>query len=117
MNDAAVREMVDKATKAKFKRKQVLTPKSSRYPEGAEREYVRLTNAYMKIMNAVIAEHMGEIKKAVNEERATRRADDSDDMQTTIRGIFQNISGKLERRIKEWKRVCKSTIGIDITEN
>lgn len=139
MNDAAMREVVQKEAKVKFRGQQKLNTKVAVYfPENLVREYIRVTDAYMKLLQETVAKHLPKIKAAAKREQELARADDIQDLAPVIRAVFQEISVELESRagayglekklaklanlsrkltIKEWKKVCKATLGIDILDD
>jgi SPP1 gp7 family putative phage head morphogenesis protein len=66
------------AVKGKFGRKRYLVSKVvPHYPEGAEREYIRVTNAYMKEFKATLASGLPKIRDAL--ERGGMRTDAAND--------------------------------------
>ena len=135
---AAVREHVKK----KFKGKQTLQSKvSPRQPESAEREYERVANAYMRLLSKLIADTMiPEIRKAAKAELPPDyyRHDDMDNLYRRLERVFAKCEKELEQRtrsfdlyqhiskvasltvklnIKDWKRMVKETIGLDLLED
>ncbi len=137
MNDAAMREVVQTEAKPKFRGHEKLNAKGNiQFPESLVREYMRITDAYMKLVNEVVSKHLPKVKKAIMQEQA--RADDDRDLQALVSQVFRDISTELEERagtyglekklanlanltrkltIKEWKKVCKATLGIDIMDD
>lgn len=102
------------------------------------REYMRITNAYMTLLNKTLAEYLPNIRKAIDNEREGIRQDADSDITDIISKTFTEIQSEfekkteifgLERRLKnlanmnrkltirEWKRVVHKTLGIDITED
>ena len=112
-------------------------------PASAEREYVRVTNAYMGILKKELEKQLPELKKAYKRERdaevyPNRRNDSATDLQIAITNVFNKIKNaiiakitgfglrhKLEAlahmnrklTIKEWKKAVRATLGIDIRED
>lgn len=140
MNNVLMREAVQKMAKSKFRGHKKLRSKiKTHHPENLVREYIRLADAYMKILNQAVSKHMPEIKKLAEREQLENvRHDDGVTLQNGIRVTFRKIEkgyekrvasfgldqklknlGKLTRKlsIKEWKKVCKATLGIDILED
>jgi len=140
MNDIAMREVVQKAAKPKFYGHDKLKAKGKPfYPDSMIREYSRITNGYMVLLNKAVAEYMPEIKAAIQQEqKQTARADSLSDLWTVIRQAFIKIATKFEKlteaynlekklnnlasltrklSIKEWKKVVKNTLGIDLLDD
>ena len=140
MNDLAHREMVQKAVKPKFRGNQRLIGKTQPiYPQGVEREFQRALNAYMRLVNETVKEHMPEIQSAARtEQEANRRTDDGSDLMSAIEKAFGRMDVDLDKKlekfglrqkleslanrtrklsISEWKRAVKSTLGIDILDD
>lgn len=138
MRRAAVREHVKK----KFKGKQTLQSKvHPRQPESVEREYQRVTNAYMRLLSKLVTDTMiPEIRKAAKAELPPDyyRHDDMDDLYRRLERAFEKCEKELERKarsfdlykrisevaaltvklsIKDWKRMVKETVGIDLLED
>lgn len=112
-------------------------------PASAEREYVRMTNAYIGILKKELEEQLPKLKEAYKKERDAevreqRRNDSATDFMLAISKIFTNIKNniiskttgfglrhKLEElahmnrklTIKEWKKAVRATLGIDIRED
>ena len=107
-----------------------------RYPDSVEREFQRVTNGYMRLLNQTLKEYMPEIMDAYKAERRREtRYDDIRDLTSNFQQIFMKIAQALEqklsqfdlerkvrnianmtksRSIREWKRLCKKTLGIDL---
>lgn len=70
MDDQLRREAVREHVKKKFQGKESLVSKTRlHYPDSAEREYKRVTNAYMRLLSKIIKEDLiPEIRKAANAE-------------------------------------------------
>ena len=65
MNDIAHQRMVQEAVKKKFgSHKVLLSKRPSHYPEQAEREFQRVTNAYMQLLNKRLKEYLPQIRRA-----------------------------------------------------
>lgn len=133
-------EIIQKAVKGKFKGHQTLNSKVAlNYPSAMERQYRGITDAYMKIVNQVVSEHLPKIQAAAADERKARtRADGVDDLMTTIQSVFGVMRDDLEERlgkfdlygklkelselttklsIRQWKRVVSQTLGLDIFDD
>lgn len=134
------REIIQKAVKGKFKGHQTLNAKVPlKYPAALERQYKGITDAYMKIVNQVVSEHLPKIKEAAAAEKASApRADGINDLMATIQSVFSVMGEDLEKRldefniyaklkelselttklsIRQWKRVVSETLGLDIFDD
>ena len=79
MNKNLLAQAVRKAVKPKFGRRKYLKSKVvAHYPENMEREYARITNAYMTLLNKTLAEYLPKIRKAIDAKRAMLRLDELD---------------------------------------
>lgn len=140
MNDLAHKQMVQEALKKRFgSHKRLLCKVNTQYPQQAEREYQRITNAYMRLLNELLKEHLPEIRDAARIEReSNRRRDDTSDLLGKVTDIFNQMAVKLEKStadfglydkvqamakltrklsIREWKRAVKATLGIDLMDD
>jgi len=135
MNNIAMAQAVQQAVKPKFRGSKVLKSKVvPHYPENIEREYMRITNAYMVMLNKTLAEHLPKLKKAMDEERVGFRQDDNT-RQGRIKQAFDAIIAEFEKKsdlfglgerinelanlsrtisINQWKRTVQATLGVDI---
>lgn len=112
-------------------------------PVQAEREYVRVTNAYMAILKEELEQGLPKLKETYRKNRETEakeniRNDGFTDLMLSVAEVFNEIKNriisrtsgfglrrKLERlahlnrklTIKEWKKAIKATLGIDIRED
>ena len=138
MNDIAHQRMVQEAVQKKFRGHPVLLGKHPQlYPQQAEREFQRITNAYMRLLNNLLKQYLPEIKEAAEQEK-TRRLDDTSDLLSRVSQVFAKIASDLQRdteafglydrvqqmatltrklSIREWKKQVKSTLGIDLAED
>lgn len=140
MNDIAHKQMVQRTLSKKFGSHRVLLSKYENiYPAQAEREYQRVTNGYIRLLNKSLKEHLPEILAAARAEReANRRHDDTSDLLGKLRVIFDKMAVEVERStskfglydkvdamskltqklsIKEWKKAVKATLGIDLLDD
>lgn len=145
MNDIAHQQMVQELVSKRFGSHQRLICKTSNiYPTQAEREFQRLTNAYIRILNKTLKEYLPEIRDAARAEReANQRHDDQrydgiSDLLSKVAAVFNQMAQKIERMtsdfglydkvsamasltrklsIKEWKRAVKATLGIDLMDD
>lgn len=138
MNDIAHQRMVQEALKKKFGSHEVLLNKRPpRYPEQAEREFKRITNSYMRLLNKLLKEYLPEIKNAADEEK-NRRHDDTTDLLAVVTKVFEKMADELQRdmeafglehrvedmakltrklSINEWKKAVESTLGIQLADD
>lgn len=137
MNNHLHQEMVQKAVKGKFYGHQTIKSKRvPQYPDSAEREFKRITNGYMRLLNKTLAEHLPALLSAYQKERrGDSRFDDVRDLENDVRREFQKIAEELEQKLaayglddlvakisrmtkntslREWKRVVHDTLGIDL---
>ncbi len=137
MNNHLHQEMVQKAVKGKFYGHQTIKSKRvPRYPDSAEREFKRITNGYMRLLNKTLADHLPALLAAYKKERrGDSRFDDVRDLENDVRREFQKIAEELEQKLaayglddlvakiskmtkntslREWKRVVHDTLGIDL---
>ena len=142
MDSNVRREAVREYTRKKFKGQKKLVCKTRiRYPEAAEREYQRVTNAYMALLSKAIKEQLvPAIRKIAREELPPGyyRTDSQDGLMWGLVDAFAKCSAELEQSlnrfslysrisemaaltvklsIKEWKRAVKETVGIDLLDD
>ncbi len=140
MDNNLMQEATREKVKKKFKNKQYVESKvAMHYPQSAEREYVRLVNSYMKLLNNVVSKNIPRIRNTLSDNRHKFDAADNEELtKQSVDKIFDDImdefmtkqglfglSVKLERlsklnrklTIEEWKRVVKRTLGINIMED
>lgn len=138
MNDIAHQRMVQEAVKKKFGSHAVLLSKHPPvYPKQAEREYQRVTNAYMRLLNERLKEHLPKIRDAAAEEKE-RRHDDTSDFLALVSKVFADIASDLDKdmesfglrykvegmanrtkklSIADWKKAVKSTLGLELADD
>ena len=142
MDSNVRREAVREYARKKFKGQKKLVCKTRiRYPEAAEREYQRVTNAYMALLSKAIKEQLvPAIRKIAREELPPGyyRTDSQDGLMWGLVDAFAKCSAELEQSlnrfslysrisemaaltvklsIKEWKRAVKETVGIDLLDD
>lgn len=140
MNDIAHKQMVQVALKKRFgSHKRLLCKTNIQYPQQAEREYQRVTNGYMRLLNELLKKYLPKLRDAARIERETnRRQDDTSDLLGRMADIFNEMAVRLERStadyrlydkiqamanltrklsIREWKRAVKATLGIDLMDD
>lgn len=145
MEMQAVQAVTQEAVKKKFGRKKYIASRSPlKYPQHLERDYIRITNGYMKLLNGTLAEYMPEIKGALLEQGEAvadnTRSDASDwtGFSRMIRQVMERAEADLLKKtanfdlvrklndlenrarkysIREWKRVVGQTLGINIFDD
>lgn len=139
MNDIARQEALRKMVKCKFCGHKKLNAKGRvSYPDSMVREYRRITNSYMALLNKAVSEYMPEIKAALKQEQQNARADALSDLWLVVHEAVARMVAKTEEltnkynlekklnylasltvklSIKEWKKVVKSTLGIDLLDD
>ena len=136
MNAAYLTEALQETVKPKFKGKGSLKARAAmHYPDTLARDYLRIANTYMTLLNKAMAKHMPAVRRAIDAERANMRQDSIYDVIGASRRAFARIKADfeaavrqfglrdkleaLENRavklsIREWKRVVHQTLGIDL---
>lgn len=140
MNNLQHHELVKGAVKGRFYGHKVLYGKTTpQYPDTAEREFKRICNSYVRVMNKSLKEHLPEVMDALKaHQHGDSRYDDIQDMRAKVTAVFQRIAEDLERKYgtfgldglvqkisrmtrnistREWKREVKETLGIDIFDD
>ena len=141
-------ELLDRLTRQKVSKKfgshEVLYSKyTPQIPASAEREYVRMTNAYMAILREELEKELPRLKEAYKanrdaEVKANQRHDGYTDLLLAVSDVFNAVRNNVIARtsgfglrrklealantnrkltIKEWKKAIKATLGIDIRED
>ena len=104
MNDIAHQRMVQEAVKKKFgSHKVLLSKRPSRYPEQAEREFQRVTNAYMQLLNKRLKEYLPQISRAA-------KAEHLDDARSD--GLLDFLSKVIHLLVKLASRPAKGYGGV-----
>ena len=140
MNQLNYQQMVQQAVKPKFRgKKQIVSRAITRFPDSAEREYVRINKSYERILNRTLKENLPAIYKSYREElRDDVREDGFIDFARKMRDRIFKMAAKVENEtdteaitrsvtkvarstqnnaISEWQRIVKNTLGIDIQED
>lgn len=142
MDQKHLDKMTRKAVSKKFGSHQVLYSKyTPQIPESAEREYVRTTNAYMRILKEELEKELPKLKEAYKENRdedVKHRYDSASNLMLAVSQVFSAIQNNVIARtmgfglrrklellanmnrkltVREWKKAIKSTLGIDIRED
>ena len=147
MDELRLQSETQERVKKKFGSHKVLRSKyQPRVPDSPEREYIRLTNQYMKLfkeeLEAILPTLKDEYKKdraeAKNAGEAAFREDSVGDLMYTINRLFNEIKDRITKKtagfglrrklenlatlnrkltVKEWKKAIKATLGIDIRED
>ena len=97
MNDTVHGHMVQDLLRHRFGSHDNLICKySSKYPVQAEREFQRLTNAYIRILNELLKEYLPEIRDAARAEcEAGQRHDDASDLIAKVKTVFSKMTVEL----------------------
>jgi len=136
MNNVALTQAVRQSVKPKFYGHTVLNSKVITYfPDNLVREYARITNTYMTLLNKELAVELTVIRRAIDAERKSMRHDDALSIQVIITNTFMRILRAFERKtqlfgledkleslanltcklkIGEWKRAVQKTLGIKL---
>ena len=139
VNDIAHKQMVQNALAKKFGgHERLLCKYDAKYPKQAEREFQRVTNAYVRLLNELLKRYLPEIRDAARLEREGVRHDDTSDLIAKVKVIFSKMGEELEHltvgfglyekieamakltrklSIKEWKQAVKATLGIDLLDD
>jgi hypothetical protein len=98
MNNVAMAQAVQAAAKPKFRGQAVLKSKVvTHYPDNLAREYMRITNAYMAMLNKTLAKHLPAIRRAIDAERANMRRDDENSVMSITSQEFMRILEEFEK--------------------
>ena len=139
VNDLFYKERIQKTLAKKFgSHDRLLCKYKAKYPQQAEREFQRLTNAYIRLLNELLKTYLPEIQDAARMEQEGTRHDDTSDLIVKVGAIFDKMAEELKRStsgfglydkiqsmakltrklsIKEWKRAVKATLGIDLLDD
>ena len=140
MNNTQHQEMVKRAVRGRFRGHQAIKSKAvPLYPKTAEREFRRITGAYMKLLNEELKKKLPAMMAEYRRERnGDSRFDDSQDLDAKLRLLLQDVAAAMEKRIaeygldqkveqiakmtkntslREWKRAIKETLGIDLLDD
>lgn len=138
MNNTTHKLDVKKAVSGKFRgHKRLLCKVTPIYPRGAEREFQRLTEAYMRLLGDSIKENLLKFQDAMEPDGDIRSDGVSDQLAAIQRALSStglelqkktesfNLRQKLESfanrtrklTIREWKKAVRVTLGIDILED
>ena len=144
MNDKQINMLIQNRAKKKFYgHKKLYSKYAPQIPLTAERELVRLMRSYISgILRSELEEKLPKIKEIYKKERDLRtrgfRKDDETDFMIAVAAVMTEIQNgitaktegfglrkklevmaQLNRKltIKEWKKACKATLGINILED
>ena len=140
MNSIQLQLAVEEATKSKFRGKEKLKCRTvPRYPDTAEREFQRITNAYMKMVRDELKKELPALmREYTRERRGDSRFDDVRDLERLVKEMFMRIYRNLEQKIaafgiaekiqsiakmtkntslREWKRAIHETLGINLIDD
>lgn len=139
MNNINHQEYIKAAVKPKFHGLQSIKGKvAPRYPASAERELQRISRQYLNIFCGTLKEHLPAIMAAYKKERhGNTRLDDSQDLNNDVQEEMRKTAEELEQKlasfgvlafieniaemlrkssVREWKRIIKQTLGVDVAE-
>jgi len=139
MNNVSLTQAVRQSVKPKFYGHTVLNSKVVTYfPDNLIREYARITNTYMTLLNKELAAELPVIRRTMDADRQNIRHDDALSIQAVIADTFMRIQRAFERKtqlfgledkleslanmtrklkISEWKRVVHQTLGVNIMDD
>lgn len=140
MDNTTYQEAVQKAIKAKTNGKETITSRAlPRYPSSAEREFRRITRSYLGVVTRELRDNLPEVMTAYKREMDIGVREDSIfDFFDKVTDVFNRIGARIEKfvkdfdlegkvqrisdmvhrtSVKEWKRVVKQSLGIDIMED
>lgn len=140
MDEEQIKRMTRQKVRKKFYGHNVLYSKyTPQIPMGAEREYIRMANQYMRILKEELEENLPKLKDVykVNRDESVRN-DAATDLMLSVNSLFTEMRNALVKKtvgfglrrklellanlnrkltVKEWKRAIKATLGIDIRED
>lgn len=140
MNNKQHQLAVQEAVKGKFKGRQELRSRFvPHYPESAEREFKRVTNAYIRILKKSLETRLPALlKEYKREQRTDSRFDSSRDLEGKVSRELQKVAEDMEQKLarfgfdslvrkvaqltqanslREWKRICQQVLGIDLIDD
>lgn len=140
MDNLQHQAMVKKAVKQHFHgRKSLKSESVPCYPYGSEREYNRIVSAYVKLLNSELKNALPALMKLYGRTLQDKaRFDDAANLRSETEEKFQKIAASLEKKLarfelekfiekigsstknaayREWKRIIKSTLGINLMDD
>ena len=101
MNNIQHHLIVKDAVKGKFRGNKALRGKTTpMYPDSAEREFRRIANAYMRLLNQTLKEHLPDMMAAYKRERhGDSRFDDAQDLDMEVRQELMKVAQELEKKL------------------
>ena len=140
MNDVLNREQIKASLKPAFKGRKSIPAKTIQlYPFNAEREYKRLTEAYMTVLKKTIDEEMPSLLKSYGRDlEDSTHYDDAFRFMEILSRKFDSMAKKLEKRLakfnlrgkmqkfssyirknvnREWKRTVKTTLKAELIDD
>lgn len=136
MNDIAHQRMVQAAVKKRFGSHKVLKARyAEKYPQQAEREYQRVTNAYMRLLKQLLKKYLPQMRDAARDEL---RHDSTTDLLSITAKIFAKMADELQDEmgmfgiydgiermamltrklsIREWKKAVHKTLGLELADD
>lgn len=140
MNNLQHQSMVKNAVKRQFHGRKSIGSKSAPcYPYSAERDYQRVVNAYVKLLNSELKKSLPVLMKLYSRTLQDEvRFDDAANLRRETEQEFQKMSARLEKRLtrfelekliekvgkstkntayREWKKIIKITLGINLMDD
>lgn len=138
MDNKQHQQSVQEAVKDRFKgRKEIKSRSIPHYPTSAEREFRRVTGGYIRLFQQCLRDHLPAIMDGYKSEyhRKDARFDASQELESKVHEELLQVAAELEQKLaaygldrlvekiakltethslREWKRVCKDTLGIDL---
>ena len=140
MHDYMQKQALQAAVKPRFHGHDILKCRTEpRFPESAEREYMRMTDSLMRLVNEAVKKHLPETVGQLRLDADGGDAQiDTAAMLAALDAAFLAMERELAERltkfglrqklerfaqlnrkltVREWKRAIKATLGIDILED
>lgn len=132
--------MVKEAVKQQFHgRKSIKSNSAPCHPHSAERDYTRVVNAYIKLLNSELKKSLPTLMKLYGRTlQSGARFDDAADLRHETEAEFHKIAASLEKKLerfelekliekigksakntayREWKQIVKATLGVNLMDD
>lgn len=94
-------------------KKEIVCKYIPKFPAEAEREYIRLTNEYMRLLKKTVEEYLPEMKEILWEEIIHTDSKESDDARKKRRTEnFSRMSAKMEELFRKIRQTLESRMGL-----
>jgi SPP1 gp7 family putative phage head morphogenesis protein len=135
MDEQIYQQALQETASKRFRgQKELVSKVVPQFPQGVEREYLRMSRSFMAEYDAILRRHMPELRRELGYYGGQR----FDDVPKRPDEIFDDVQREFEHKIlsfdlrkrleriahmnrkltiAEWKRVCQRTLGIDIFED